>query len=164
MILEMAAGLSRLGSDATFRLVGDGPERPSLLALRDRMGLEYKVEMPGASHRIPQELAGFDIFLLASEREGMPNAILEAMAAGKPVVASRVTGTVDVVRHGSTGLLFDPVSVEDAVLTLNRLLDDEALRGRMGAEARRLAVTQYSAEAMVEGTIQVYRELGMEAA
>lgn len=164
MILEMAAALSRQGSDAIFRLVGDGPERRDMLALRDSMGLAEMVEMPGASRHIPEDLAGFDIFLLASEREGMPNAILEAMAAKRPVVASRVTGTVDVVRHGSTGLLFDPTSVEDAVATLKRLLDDEVLRRQMGREARRVAESHYSAEAMVGGTIDVYRELGMKAA
>jgi glycosyltransferase involved in cell wall biosynthesis len=159
MILEMAAELRRRGCPVRFRLVGEGPVRDLAVRLRDRLGLAEDVALPGASSDIPRELAGFDIFLLASEREGMPNAILEAMAAGLPVVASRVTGTVDVVRDGETGLLFDPDSPVAGADALQALLADPVRRRAMGAAGRRLAWKEYGVETMVQRTVAIYREL-----
>jgi glycosyltransferase involved in cell wall biosynthesis len=163
-LLETARLVREQRPDVRFRLVGDGPERQAALDVRKRLALEETVELPGASQDIPGELARFDIFILASEREGMPNAILEAMAAGRPVVASRVVGITEVVQDGDTGLLFDPDDPRAAAGALLRLLADDGLARRLGERGRQVAQQQYSVEMMVERTVAVYRELMAMAA
>ncbi|MFQ5670893.1 MAG: glycosyltransferase [Acidobacteriota bacterium] len=158
-ILEMARRLLRTHPDARFRLVGGGPLRERMLGLRDRMGLAGQVEMPGATEDVPGELAGFDLFLLASDREGMPNAVLEAMAAARPVVASDVAGTSSVVCHQKTGLLFPAADCAAGVEQLARLIDDPAAAARLGQRARDEVREHYSVERMVERTVAVYEEV-----
>jgi len=130
-----------------------------MLKLRDKMGVAGAVEMPGATEDVPGELGRFDIFVLVSEREGMPNAVLEAMAAARPVVASEVVGTSDVVRHDETGVLFPPDDPAAGAEALIEIIDDPARGRRMGENGRLLARSEYSAESMVERTASVYREL-----
>ena len=96
--------------------------------------------------------------MLTSLNEGLPLSILEAMAAGLAVVATRVGGTPELVTHGETGLLVEP---EDAVSTaeaIRELLTDVDLRSRMGARGRTLVLERYTAERMVDGVLAVYDE------
>jgi glycosyltransferase involved in cell wall biosynthesis len=124
--------------DLRFRalIVGDGPDRPAVEAELRRLGLEGAVELAGTRGDVPELLAGADVFALSSRSEGAPISILEAMAAGLPVVATRVGGVGETVVDGETGLLVpagDPAAMSAA---LERLLADPELRRRLGAAGR----------------------------
>lgn len=123
---------------ATALLVGDGPDRTKLAALASKLGLDPSVSFVGQVADPRPYVARSHIAALTSSHEGFPNAILEAMAMGRPVVATRVGGIPELVRDGMDGLLtsLDPGHIATAIVTLLR---DEPMRRRMGAEARRRA-------------------------
>lgn len=140
-------------------IVGDGLERAQLVTLSEQMDLESRVHFAGQQENVLPWLAALDVFVLSSDREGMSNALLEAMAARLPVVATAVGGTPDVVVDGATGLLVppqDPIALAGAI---TRLLRDAGLRRQMG-QAGWERVTQYfSLERMVEQTQSLYEHL-----
>jgi glycosyltransferase involved in cell wall biosynthesis len=123
---------------ATALLVGGGPDRGRLTALASQLGINKVVTFVGQVEDPRPYVARSHIAALTSSHEGFPNAILEAMAMGRPVVATRVGGIPEMVRDGVDGLLtsLDPVDIATAIV---KLLRDEALRTQMGAEARRRA-------------------------
>ena len=146
LILRSAAELQRSGIPVSLDLVGDGPERPALEALAGELGIGERVRWHG--WRPKEEVAalyrGANCLVNPSRYEGMPNTVLEAMASNLPVVASDVGGNNDLVRTGETGFLFalsDPAALTRALEALAR---DPALRERMGARGRALAVSDYS--------------------
>jgi glycosyltransferase involved in cell wall biosynthesis len=100
-----------------------------------------------------------DIFVLPSYAEGMPNALLEAMACGLPVIASRIGGVVDVVEEGKTGILFESGNVAELSSALKRLLEDGALRRKLGAEARKTIIEKFSIDKVVYEYIGLYKKL-----
>lgn len=127
-------------------VVGDGPARVELAARANRLGLTEKIRFLGWRGRaeMPALFREADLFVFPSRDEGMPNAVLEAMASGLPVVATRISGNEEIVRHGETGLL---VPSEDAAAlgeALTRLVGRAEERAAMGHGARRLAETEYS--------------------
>lgn len=138
--------------EARLTLVGDGPLRPKVEARLAELGLSDNVSIVTGCGEVRPHLAQADVFALASRREGSPNAVLEAMAAGLPVVASRTGGIPDLVEHGRTGLLTKPENPEDMGAALLRLLKDETLRTAMGAAAREQAVRAHSPESMARAT------------
>lgn len=108
---------------------------------------------------LPEALSRARIFLYVTENEGLGSAALAALAHGVPVVASRVGGLPEVVRHEETGLLLDsndPAAIRDAVL---RLLADEALAARLGAAGRRMVESEFTVARMVERTMMAYNEV-----
>lgn len=142
--------------EAVFAIAGDGPERGELERAAERLGLHERVRFLGARLDIPELLAASDVFVLPSLYEGLPIALLEAMAAGRPVVATKIGGTDEVVSDGISGLLVpprDPAAIASAV---QRLLDDPQLQERL-ADAGRAAVTQaFSAGDMVRRVTDLY--------
>jgi glycosyltransferase involved in cell wall biosynthesis len=158
-LLEAAALVSRRRPDATFVLVGEGPQRAELGAHADRLGLNGRLRFLGPVENPVPLLSRMDIFVLPSHMEGMSNALLEAMAAGRPVVATDVGGNAEVVLDGVTGLLVpprDPCRMADALLAL---LDDPARAGAMGAAGRARVEDHFSAGVMVRRLEGLYREL-----
>jgi glycosyltransferase involved in cell wall biosynthesis len=148
-----------LVEEAKLVLVGDGPERGRLEALAESLGISGRVHLAGYREDVWPWLAACDVFALSSEWEGMPNAVLEAMAAGLPVVATRVGGTPDVVVEGVTGYLVpsdDPLALARA---LKALIRDSGLRYQMGAAGRHRVEERFSVERMVERTQALYEEL-----
>jgi len=137
-------------------LVGGGAEERSLRHLASGQGLPGHVTFVNFLPRAPRALPTFDVYVSASHREGLPLAVLEAMAAGLPVVATRVGGHVDAVEDGVTGLLAQPGDVADLAAQVARLLDDGALRRRMGTAARQRIERLFSANRMVAQTAAVY--------
>jgi glycosyltransferase involved in cell wall biosynthesis len=102
--------------------------------------------------------AGFDIAVQASESEGLPNAILEAAAAGLPIVATAVGGTPEVIEDGRTGLLVEPRDPLALAAAIDRLAEDPGARRRLG-EAAAVRARDFSPEALAEATVRLYRSL-----
>jgi glycosyltransferase involved in cell wall biosynthesis len=154
-LLEAAA----MVPDALFVFAGDGPERDSLKELARTLGVEGRVRFLGHRKDVPQLLASCDLFVLPSLYEGLPLSVLEAMAAGTPVVATSIRGTDEAVIDGVTGRLVppeDPVALASAIRTM---LTERSLAARL-AEAGKTRVREvFSADAMVRGVTQVYDEL-----
>jgi glycosyltransferase involved in cell wall biosynthesis len=154
-LVEAAALVER----AVFLIVGDGPERVALESQIEHRGLSERVRLLGFRSDIAELLAGCDVFVLPSLFEGLPLSILEAMAAGKPVVATRIGGNADAVVDRETGLLVpvaDPAALASAITTL---LQSPSLRQRLGAAGRARVEQQFTAEVMVQRVSAVYDEL-----
>lgn len=161
-LLEACARLGRDGVDFTCRLVGDGPDEPMLRATAARLGITEQVVFEGRRTRdeIAALLAETDVLVTPSvpasdgKREGIPVVLMEAMASGVAVVASRLTGIPELVRDGETGLLAAPRDVDGLAGALRRLHDDPALRSRLAAAGRSLVQREFdirrNAAALVE--------------
>jgi N-acetyl-alpha-D-glucosaminyl L-malate synthase BshA len=144
---------------AALILVGDGPERADVERLAASLGVSDKVAFLGEQLQMGRFLAQADLFLLPSEQESFGLAALEALASGVPVVATRVGGLPEVVRHGETGWLVpvgDPPALAEAVL---KLLADEPRRAAMGRAARADALARFHPEPVVARVEALYREL-----
>jgi N-acetyl-alpha-D-glucosaminyl L-malate synthase BshA len=149
----------RAARPARLLLVGDGPERPRIEAAIAARGLADDVQLLGERIELPVVLRESDAFLLPSETESFGLAALEALACGVPVVASAVGGLPEVIPEGDVGFLRpvgDVAAMADAV---TRLLDDPALRARMGAAARRLVETRYRIDPAVDRYLTIYRRV-----
>lgn len=127
----------------TLHVVGDGPQREALAALAARLGVAERVRFHGkvAPARVADRLARADAFVLASESEGRPNAVLEALAAGVPVVATDIDAVREIVGDGDNGLLFAPGDAAALAERLNRLRD-AGLRRRLSRAGRAFIVDQ----------------------
>lgn len=144
--------------EAFLVYVGQGPLKDGLAREAEGMGKAGKVLFTGWRKDVEKLLPAFDVFVLASENEGMGRAVVEAMAAGKPAVASRVGGLPDLVLDGETGVLVppgDPGALADAVLVL---LNDPERAAAMGQKARERA-SAFSLEAMLAKLDELYCEL-----
>jgi sugar transferase (PEP-CTERM/EpsH1 system associated) len=124
-------------------LVGDGPLKPAVEKIIVEMGLERKVLFLGVRDDVPRLLAATDLFVLSSDYEGVPLSVLEAMAAGKPVVATAVGGVPELVEDGVTGVLVPPRNPEALAKGILRLAKDADLRQRMGKAARERALERF---------------------
>ena len=125
------------------RLAGDGPALPAVATEITRQGLSQRVELLGARDDIPELLARSDVFVLSSRSEGFPVSVLEAMAAGLPVVATDVGGVAEAVEDGATGFLVPAADSEALARALERLLVDGELRRRLGAAGRTRALSLF---------------------
>jgi len=141
---------------ARLRLVGDGPEHARALTLARELGVAADVDAMGERDDLPALLADAAAFLLPSENESFGLAALEALACGVPVVASRVGGVPEVVRDGEVGFLHDVGDVAAMAASTARLLDDPALRARLGRAARAHAEAHFRVEPAVDRYEAVY--------
>lgn len=145
-------------------LVGEGPDRAVLQHQARAAGVQDRVIFLGHRTDIPNLLACCDVFVLPSLAEGLPLSILEAMAAGKPVVASAIGGNSEVVIDGETGLLVPPGEPLALACAIRKLLMDTTLAVRLGASGRHRVRENYSAENMVRQTTEAYEAaLGLPA-
>ena len=151
--------LVRLDSAPRLWIAGDGPERGALEALSQRLGLAERVRFLGRCDDTGDLLAACDVFVMPSRLEGLGVAALEAMAAGRPVVASRVGGLAGLVVHGRTGLLVPPDDVPALTDALRRVLEDTSLRAALAAEGPRRIAEGWLAEQMVGAYEALYAEL-----
>lgn len=145
------------GVRATLELIGDGSEKESLERLTVELGLGEVVRFPGFQRDTPQRLAQIDIFALSSLTEGTSISILEAMAAGKAIVATAVGGNPALVEEGVNGLLVpasDPAALAQA---LKRLIGDEPLRVKMGVVNKERAQSQYDVQVMTRKYEELYQ-------
>jgi len=145
---------------AELHLVGDGPLEPGLVRLKNELGLDGSVRFLGHRDDVPQLLAHAECVLLASEYEGCPLAVVEAMAAGVPVVATDVGGTGELVEPGRTGILTPPGDSGALAAGLQDLLASPERRDELGAAGRRVAEERLSLDTMVERLVTLYDEAG----
>ena len=159
LFVRAAARASAAHPEVTFQIAGEGELRPSLEQQVRELGLDGRFILPGATADVPGLLGQLDVAVLCSRSEGMSNAVLEYMAAGRPIVATAVGGNVELLEDGVTGLLVPSGDVVGLASAINRLLDDRALAARLGAAARRRSVERYSREAMVRRFEDFYVKL-----
>lgn len=155
-LIEAFATVHAHCPDAHLVIIGDGQLRAVLVRLIRHHRLETAVHLPGRVPNAARLLPAFDAYALTSIKEGFPYAILEAMAAGLPIVASRIGGVPEMIEHESWGLLIPAKHVPATAAALQRLLDDPALAARLGAAARQRVVTEFTLERMVKETIECY--------
>jgi glycosyltransferase involved in cell wall biosynthesis len=145
--------------DVTFMVAGEGELRTGLQEQIRTGGMEGRFRLLGSQKDVPQFLAGLDVAVLPSRAEGMSNAILEYMAAGRPIVASATGATPELIRDGIEGLVVPPGDTTALVGAIRRLLTDRNLAQRLGASARRRAQDRYSRAAMVRRFEEFYIQL-----
>ncbi len=143
---------------ARLVLVGDGPLRAECEALVARLGMAERVHFAGVRRDVADLMAAFDVTALSSVDEGLPRTVLESMAAGVPVVATRVGGVPEVVVDGATGVLVPSADAAALAAGLGRVLDDPAWSAGL-ARAARSAIGDFDAGTMVRRTEALYDEL-----
>jgi glycosyltransferase involved in cell wall biosynthesis len=151
LFLHAAALVHRQSPECRFLIVGDGPQRVMLEALAGDLGLAGLVHFLGTRGDVLQLLALMDVFVLTSKMEASPVSILEAMASGKPVVATRVGSVPETVIEGRTGYLVAPDSADEVAANVLELLGDPVRAAVMGQAGREEVVAHWSIERMVEG-------------
>lgn len=158
-LVEAAALLHRRDPRCAFLLTGEGPSRRSLEARAAELDLQGVVRFLGFTPDPAEVLAALDVFVLPSLGEGVPMALLEALALGKPVIATAVGGVAELLSPGVHGLLVKPGAPAELAQACERLARDPALRGRLGQQARRLVEEQLTARRMATQVHEVYRSL-----
>ena len=159
VFVRCAAMLSGRAPEARFIVAGAGPLEEELARLRNELGLDGRLIFAGSLEDVRPLLASLDVFMLLSRSEGMSNALLEAMAMAKPIVATRVGGNAEAIGEGETGFLVPSENPEAAANAALRLIRDGRLAGRLGLAARRRAELSFSLQRMVERTQNLYTGL-----
>jgi glycosyltransferase involved in cell wall biosynthesis len=154
-LLRAAADLPGM----VFAFAGSGAEQAALEREAAALGVADRVMFLGHRTDVPDLLASADVFVLPSSNEGLPLALLEATAAGIPVVASDIGGNRDVVMDGETGLLVPVGDVDALVGAIHRLVGDPAYARRLGDAGTARFEERYTAAAMARGVERVYREV-----
>jgi glycosyltransferase involved in cell wall biosynthesis len=151
------------GVDATLCMVGDGPERSRLEDRAHELGVVRDTLFLGYQEDVAPFYAAFDALVLPSGNEGTPVSAIEALAAGRPVVATRVGGVPDVVRDGEDGFLVEAGATDDLAERLGQLARDPNLRERMGAAGRERVLPRYAVDRLVDDVDRLYRSLLAES-
>jgi glycosyltransferase involved in cell wall biosynthesis len=156
VLLQAAARLAPRHPELRFVIAGDGPRASELRAMSSDLGLGRRVEFLGHVENVPAVLARADAFVLPSLSEAFPNAAIEAMAAGLPVVASAVGGLLDLIDNGRTGLLTPPGDAAALANAVEQLVADPARAARLGTDARDEVVSRFSFTRMVRAFEDLY--------
>lgn len=149
VFLRAAALVVRRRPDSFFELAGDG-DRTWVERVIEECDIQNHVRLLGRIENVPDWLGTLDIAVLASRAEGLSNALLEYMAAGRAIVATRVGGNPDVIENNKTGLLVEPDDEMELADAIERLLADGPLRGRLGQAARKSAVSSFAGPAVAK--------------
>jgi glycosyltransferase involved in cell wall biosynthesis len=158
-VLLAFRSLRERGVSARLCLVGDGPDREHVEQRAHDLGVMRETLFLGYQEDVAPYYAAFDAFVLPSGNEGTPVTTIEALAAGRPVVATRVGGVPDVVRDGEDGFLVDPGDIDELADRLATLAGDAALRARMGAAGREHVLPRYAVDRLVDDVDRLYRSL-----
>ena len=158
-VLASFAALRARGVDAVLCLVGDGPDREDVEERAHALGIARHTLFVGYQRDVAPYYSLFDALLLPSGNEGTPVVAIEALAAGTPVVATRVGGVPDVVEDGRSGLLVRIGDIEAMAAALERLAGAPALRRQLGQTGRERTLPRYRVERLVDDVDALYREL-----
>jgi len=159
LFLHAAARIVRRFDRCGFVVVGDGPLRRQTEEIARELGIGDRVWFLGWRFDLPRVYSDLDALVVSSDNEGTPVAAIEAMAAGCPVVATRVGGLPDLVLHEFTGLLVPPGDSEALAVAVMRVLNEPELVGRMTTEARALAPRRFGADRLAQDMATLYEEL-----
>jgi glycosyltransferase involved in cell wall biosynthesis len=140
-------------------IVGDGPQRESIERLVAELNLADRVQMLGMRSDVCRLLAAADAFLLTSLSEGIPVTLIEAMAAGVPIVSTSVGGVPEVVEHGATGLLAKVGNADDIAEAILLLSRNDSLQKRLASAAQESAAEQFSENSMIARYDELFREM-----
>jgi glycosyltransferase involved in cell wall biosynthesis len=156
-----AIAAENLPQDVHLHIIGTGPCEMELQARAKTEGAANRVHILGFQRNVYDYIAHCNVLLMPSLHEGLPYTLLEAMALGIPIIASRVGGLAEVIQDESTGLLIPPQDVGALAQAICRLYRDPAFRAQLGNQARRLHQAKYSLEMMTERYLSVYCELAV---
>lgn len=140
-------------------LAGEGPMREALTALAARLGVADRVRLLGYRDDLPRVLRALDTFVLASVHEGMPNALMEAMAQGVPCIVTPVGGVAELVRNGESGVVIDRSAAEPIAQAIVKLMDTPTMAARLGQAGRRRMQESFSVRENVRRFEELYRHL-----
>jgi glycosyltransferase involved in cell wall biosynthesis len=148
-----------LGVDARLLLVGDGPDRDHLERYAHELGVMKRCLFLGYQEDVSRFYDAIDALVLPSVNEGTPVSVIEALAAERPAVATRVGGTPDIIRDGIDGFLVDPADSEELAARLAELARDATRRAAMGAAGRARVLERYAVGRLIDDIDRLYREL-----
>lgn len=166
LIVEAAADAIKAAPNLRFAFFGDGPLRVPMRQLASELGVENVIALPGATTEPWAELAGMDVFVLASRMEGLPNVMVEAQIMGVPVVCSGVGGMIETFVSGETGMVAPAASAKEFSAVITRLINDPDRLGRMSTAAKEFAIGKFSIGRMCADTlasIENEREITVKA-
>jgi glycosyltransferase involved in cell wall biosynthesis len=158
-LVDAAQAVVRAMPDAHILIFGEGELRPALTRQIKHLGLEHRVQLAGFRPDILSLLKGLDVFVMSSLTEGLGTSILDAMAASKPVVGTTAGGIPESVEDGVTGILVPPHNAAALADAIVRLLQDEALRRRMGEAGFERVRALFNVDRMVDETLAVYEHV-----
>ena len=162
--LQAASKVTATFPEIKFLIVGDGPLKAELEKLSNELNIRQNCIFTGFRQDIPDILSAVDMLVMSSLYEGMPMVILEAMAASKPVIATKVGGIPEMVRDGETGILVPPEDADALAGSMLTLLKNKNRARQMGLAGRRCVEDHFDVEVMVQNTEAVYQELMREKA
>lgn len=157
--LGAAARVLATGRDVEFIIAGAGPEESNLRRLACELKIDHKVTFAPNLLEFDEAILAMDIFCLPSLQQGIGTIMIQAMAMGRPVIATRVGGVYRVVRDGETGFLVPPSSSEALSRRILELLDNPTQASVIGQSAREEVMKQFNVEQMVSKTVSLYREI-----
>jgi glycosyltransferase involved in cell wall biosynthesis len=156
VFIAAAARVAERRSDVTFQIAGEGPLRDTLAQQIAALHQTERVHLLGNRSDVPELLRQFSVFVSASRWEGLPYALLEALAARRPVVTTRVLGSEELIENEVTGLSVPPGDPEVMSHAILRLLDDRALAHQLAEAGRQLVEREYNQQRMAEQIMQLY--------
>jgi glycosyltransferase involved in cell wall biosynthesis len=155
-LLQAFATIKQLDKPIRLIIVGAGPMRNAIESQAQHLGIADSVALLGERHDVASVMRAFDIFALSSIAEGISNTILEAMATGLPVVATKIGGNPELVQHEVTGRLVNVGDVPSMAAALQQYVDDTNLRTEHGLNSRRRAEMSFSLDGMAARYEQLY--------
>lgn len=159
-LLEAAKFIKTQGKNFSVVVIGDGPEKQNLENYTGKLDIKNIVRFWGYKEDAAKYIKLFDVLVLPSIREGMPNVILEAMVCGVPVVATKVGGVPEIVEDGKSGFFVEPRNPKDLAEKILKILDmSEGERREMGEHGRKIVKEKFSIEKMVKEYENLYQEL-----
>jgi glycosyltransferase involved in cell wall biosynthesis len=158
-VLRAIKSLEERGIDAYLCLVGDGPDRNAVERYAHELGITRRCVLVGYQDDVARFYDAMDVLLLPSANEGTPVSVIEALAAGRPAVATRVGGISDVLRDGVDGFLVEPGDVDALAARLAELAADPARRAAMGEAGRGRVIERYAVLRLVDDVDRLYRTL-----
>lgn len=143
--------------DARFFIVGEGKLKKKLEARAEALGVAGSLYTPGFRPDVPDFMGMFDVFVMPSKMEGLGTSVLDALAAGKPVVATRTGGIPEMIQHGRNGILVQPCNPDDLARGILRVLKSPSEAAKLARVGREMARDKFSVQNLVRDTLEIYR-------